>query len=297
MFYPVLITAALALWSTPLVLAFNSVLTATGTDLHPAAIVQEKTSLPTKKPGATTPELSAKAAYAYDRGSGSALYQKNSAQSLPIASITKLATAMVIVHRHQPDQIVTIPKLPVYGPEDELIGLKTGDRYKIRDLLTAMLVGSANDAADSLAIIDSGSREAFAGQMNQLMQQWGISGALFSNPSGLSDAGNSASAAALAQIGLLALKNQTIQSLASKQTGTITSQSGQSLAVTTTNQLLQTGLYQGIKTGYTAAAGQCFVGLTTINGREVVTVVLGSDDRFGETQTLRNWIKNNYTWQ
>ena len=134
--------------------------------------------------------LSAKAVFAIDRASGRILYAKNADTQLPIASITKLATVITVMHSHSLDQLVTIPNLPTYKPEDELVGLAAGERWKVRDLITAALVASGNDAADALALIDSGSKEAFASNMNARMKDWGIANVNFNNPSGLTDTGN-----------------------------------------------------------------------------------------------------------
>jgi D-alanyl-D-alanine carboxypeptidase (penicillin-binding protein 5/6) len=249
------------------------------------------------KTGVDPLKLRAKASYAIERRSGQVLHSNNAARPLPVASITKLATVVTILHDHKLGEMVTIPVLPTYQPEDELIGLKAGEHYTVRDLLAATLIGSANDAADALAINDSGTITAFSDKMNQRMVDWHIANAHFSNPTGLTDAGNAASAQAIAQLGLLVLHNQTVREFINDKNGTITSKEGRTIPLTTTNQLLQTGKFNGIKTGYTLAAGQCFVGLSTIQNREVVTVVLGSPDRFGETQTLTNWINQTYTWQ
>jgi D-alanyl-D-alanine carboxypeptidase (penicillin-binding protein 5/6) len=77
---------------------------------------------------------------------------------------------------------------------------------------------------------------------------------------------------------------------------TIISSAGRRFDVTNTDTLLSGGNFYGIKTGYTLAAGQCFLGLTRINGHEVVTVILGSSDRFGASQALAGWIDRNWQW-
>jgi len=190
-----------------------------------------------------------------------------------------------------------VPKLPEYQPADEKIGLQEGAKLTMHDLMAALLVNSANDAADTLAISISGSRENFASEMNRVMEDWGIDDAHFSNPSGLSDTDNAASAKALAQIGKLAIRNKTIAKLVQTQTTTIKDDKGHQYKLTSTDKLLQKGGYKGIKTGYTPAAGECFVGLTTVQGHPVITVVLGSHDRFGDTQKLVSWINTTYQWQ
>lgn len=258
----------------------------------------ERRSVPTKIQEEQL-TLTAEAVYAIDIESGSVLYSKTADQAYPIASITKLATVITFLRSHQLDQVVTIPALPAYGPADEVVGLKAGEQYTVRNLIAATLIKSANDAADALAIIDSGSIPAFSAKMTQRMEEWGISGTSFSNPSGLTTGSklNTASAQAVAQMGMLAIRNPNITQAVATTQQTITSTSGRQLSLRTTNQLLQSGDFTGIKTGYTPEAGQCFVGLTTIQGHRVVTVVLGSQNRFGETNILSSWIDRNYLWQ
>ncbi len=262
----------------------------------PEPSAYEAPSVPIKV--ATKPlQLGAASAYAIDVTTGEVLYSSRPDTQRPIASITKLVTAMVILRSHNLDELVTIPALPTYTPDDALVGLKPGSVFTVRDLLAGLLIHSGNDAADALAIADSGSREAFAAKMNRFVAEWGIMAARFSNPSGLGDNGNSASAEALAKISLLALRNPTVTSLVKTPTATITSKDGQIFKLETTDHLLQSGRFHGIKTGYTVAAGQCFVGLTTIQGHQVITVILGSQDRFGESMLLADWINTTYQWQ
>lgn len=233
---------------------------------------------------------------AIDRATATTLYAQKSGQQRPIASITKLMTAMVILSRHSTDEMVTIGQLPAYDPSAETLGLQTGETYRLGDLVRAALVISGNDAADALAMYDSGTVTKFAAQMNLRLAEWNITGARFNNASGLEDTGNYASADALARIALLALQNDFIRESIRQPTATITSTAGRTYTNVSTNKLLATGRYYGIKTGYTLASGQCFLGLTKVGGREIITVVLGSPDRFGETETLVNWISKNYQW-
>jgi D-alanyl-D-alanine carboxypeptidase (penicillin-binding protein 5/6) len=236
------------------------------------------------------------AAYALDVSSGTVLYAAGATVERPIASTTKLMTALVILGVHDPNERVIVPTLPAYPSDAELIGLVPGESYSVLDLAQLMLVASDNDAADSLAIIDSGSVSAFTAKMNAKAAEWGITGAHFASASGLVDTGNTVSAEALAHIALLALRNPLIRETVLKQSVSVTSGGGRQIIQNTTDTLLASGQFYGIKTGYTGAAGQCFVGLTKITGHEVITVVLGSGDRFGDTQQLASWISQNYQW-
>lgn len=246
--------------------------------------------------GAEPLQLSTSSALAVDAATGTVLYSHNPNVRRPIASITKLVTSMVILSRHKPTDILQIPELPVYQVADERIGLQVGESYTVSDLLHATLINSGNDAADALAIADAGSIAKFANRMNAKMAEWGIEDTHFVGPSGLQDTNNYASAAALIKISRLALTNSFLKDTVNRPNATITSTSGRVIELATTNQLLATGQFYGIKTGYTPAAGECFVGLTRVNGHEVITVVLDASNRFGETQRLTNWLGRNWQW-
>ncbi len=243
-----------------------------------------------------TLNLDTAAAIAIDRQTATVLYSKNSGTRRPIASVTKLVTAMVILSRHNPDETVTIPKLPDYPVEAETLGLTPGDRLNIGDLLEGLLVPSGNDAADALAIIDAGSVPKFAARMNTKMTEWGITDTHFNNPSGLQDTGNYTTASSLAKIAGLSLASPFLAKTVGLTQVNFNSSSGRIYNLKSTNDLLASGQFYGIKTGYTLAAGECFVGLTRVNGHEVITVVLGADNRFGATTTLTNWIGRNWLW-
>jgi D-alanyl-D-alanine carboxypeptidase (penicillin-binding protein 5/6) len=272
----------------------HPLINSTGSNAAPAPLSYG--SIPAQT-GQTELDLgSTTSAFALDATTAMPLYAQNAGQQRPIASVTKLITALTVLSSHDPSERVTIPALPTYPDDADLLGLRPGETYSLGDLVQAALIISGNDAADSLAIFDAGSISAFASRMNSKLAEWGIIGANFSNPSGLIDSGNSASAESLSRIALLALKNPFIRDAVAKQSITITSSAGRQISGVTTDKLLAAGNFYGIKTGYTGAAGQCFVGLTKINGHDVITVILGSDDRFGDTTKLASWIKENYTW-
>ncbi len=241
-------------------------------------------------------DLAAASAIAVDVASGTILYAKNADAKRPIASVTKMITAMIVLSGHSPSETITIPTLPTYPVEAETMGLVAGDKFHLSDLLEAALIPSYNDAADALAIATAGSIPKFAAKMNAKMAEWGIPDARFVSASGLQDAGNYASAASLAKIASLAIKNPDLTRIVKYSSATVTSGQGRVYNFTSTNELLASGQFYGIKTGYTQAAGECFVGLSRINGREVITVVLDADSRFGATTTLTNWIGHTWQW-
>jgi D-alanyl-D-alanine carboxypeptidase (penicillin-binding protein 5/6) len=240
--------------------------------------------------------LQADSAYAIDTATGTVLYSQNAAAPHAIASITKLVTTLVILSEHKTTQSVRIPNLPTYQTADQTMGLKTGETYQLGDSVQAVLVYSADDGADALALSDSGSIPKFAAKMNAKMTEWGITDTHFSNPSGLIDTGNYASAEAVGKIAGLAIQNPFIRQVVAESSAVFTSADGRTFNLPTTDDLLASGQFYGIKTGYTQTAGECFVGLTRIQGHDVITVVLDANDRFGATLTLTNWIGQNWQW-
>ncbi len=246
--------------------------------------------------GNTTLTIGAASAIAVDATTMQVLYAKDAGTRRPIASITKLATALVLLSQHDPDETVIIPDLPTYGSDDAVIGLRAGESFRLYDLVQALLIPSAGDAADGLAVWDAGSATAFTAKMNAMMRRWQIDDMHFSNASGIVDHDNYATATSLARLGQLALASTAIKQTVSLRQTNITNAAGKVYSLQTTNDLLANSSYHGIKTGYTVAAGGCFMGLATINGHEVITVVLGANDRFAETRAMTNWIGNNWQW-
>jgi D-alanyl-D-alanine carboxypeptidase (penicillin-binding protein 5/6) len=191
---------------------------------------------------------------------------------------------------------VTVPTIGPYSPDDALLHVHAGQQFRFEDLLAAALIPSDNDAAEALAISDSGTIASFSAKMNRLTADWGIAGTRYASASGLIDEGNYATAEALAVQAKLGLSNPWFAKFTSTSSFQIADLAGQSYSLATTNKLLGSHT-SGIKTGYTPAAGQCFVSLATIQGHQVITVILGSADRFGETSQLLDFIDRNYSWQ
>lgn len=241
-------------------------------------------------------QLSLDDAYAVDAETMTPLFAANANRQVPIASLTKLMTSIVALHDLRPEQTVTVGRLPSYDPEDSIIGLKAGERFKVQALLQATLIQSADDAADALAIADAGTQSKFIAKMNRFAAVYGLHHTRFNSTSGLNDDGNYSSAHDLAILGKIAMSSANLRAVAATPSTVIRDQAGRSFALATTDNLLASGQFSGIKTGYTQAAGQCFVGLTLVQGHPVITVVLDSADRFGDTESLRDWIERNWQW-
>jgi D-alanyl-D-alanine carboxypeptidase (penicillin-binding protein 5/6) len=241
-------------------------------------------------------DLGAKTILAVDTTTMLPLYSKNAEAKVPIASITKTITALTILQRHSLDEVVTIKKLPTYAPEDDTMGLVEGDTFTVRQLVQAAMIKSANDAADALALWDADTIPKFTTRMNTTVAGWGITSSHFASPSGLQDTNNYATASDLARIGKLILTNPFIKTTVNTSHISITSGQNHQFELNNTNILLENGRLYGIKTGYTVASGECLLGITTIHDHSVITVILGSNDRFGDTVRLINWIGSSYQW-
>src|SRR3954470_22710581 len=157
---------------------------------------------------ASPPVVSAPAAIVVDARTGEELYAKNADDSRAIASTTKLMTAMVTLARAKPGEVFAMPPYPSSAAESKL-GLTTGERMTVHDLLRAMMLPSANDAAYDLAINIGGSKAGFVRLMNQRARALRLTQTHYSTPVGLDDPGNYSSARDLAKLAALLLRNRT----------------------------------------------------------------------------------------
>jgi len=251
---------------------------------------------PTLKTNSKKFTPSAEAAIVYDTKSGTKLLEKSADIPRPIASIAKLMTALVIMESHKPNEVVTIGELPALGPEDQKLNLTKGEEITVGELLKAILIYSANDAANALAIYDSGSIDKFAEKMNEKAKLWDMNNSSFYEPSGLSSKNTSTPNDLVKLAGVLS-NNDTFKKITSKASAKITNQDGKTYNLTTTNKILGSGGVVGMKTGYTLEAGQCLITSVERNGQRIITVVLNSPDRFQESKNMIEWAFNNYIWQ
>lgn len=257
------------------------------------------TKTPSKKPGATPLQVAATAGLIIDAKTNTVLFEKQSDQSLPMASLTKIATALVIMNHHKSEEIVTIPDLPAETvAASQTAALKAGERYKLADALKIMLVYSANDMANALAIWDAGSIEKFVDKMNNEVAYWHLNKTKFANPTGLDSDGHRASSRDLARLTRILLQSNLFTEIVQSDSTNVSSLQGKLVDLPTTNKLLlsRSDVF-GVKTGFDSAAGQCLITLSRRDGNEVITVILNSPDRFAESQNMIEWAFASYTWQ
>lgn len=257
----------------------------------------EINSTPTLKENKIEPVIYADAAYALDITSNTILYTKDEHDSHPIASLTKLMTAYIILEEENLDDVVTVSRNAT-TQEGSKMWLGTGETITVESLLYGLLIQSGNDAATALAEFNAGSEENFVEKMNQKAKLLNLNETYFTSASGIDDQGYS-TAQDLARLSMYLLKNDFIRNITSLTSATVTGTDGYPTHnLTSTNELLGSYLnVKGLKTGKTGGAGECLIAVGENSaGHEILTVMLGSDDRFGETKLLLDWIYNSYIW-
>jgi len=226
-------------------------------------------------PAHAAPAVTAEAAILINAGTGQVLYEKNSDQQMYPASTTKILTAILALELGNPDDWVTASE-NARVTEGTSLYLEVGEREKLGDLLFALLLRSANDAAVAIAEHIAGSVENFAGLMNTKADEIGATGSHFVNPHGLTDPGHYSTARDLARIAAYAMRNQAFRDIVATKRATMPWPGEEwDRTLDNLNELL--GTYAGatgIKTGYTQAAGQCLVASAARDGTELIAVVL-----------------------
>ncbi|OGJ47554.1 hypothetical protein A2344_02505 [Candidatus Peregrinibacteria bacterium RIFOXYB12_FULL_41_12] len=254
-------------------------------------------STPTLKENKIEPVIYADAAYALDITSNTILYTNNEHDKLAIASLTKLMTAYIILEEEQLGDIVTVSR-NASSKEGSKMWLGSGETITVEALLYGLLIQSGNDAATALAEFNAGSEENFVEKMNQKAKLLGLDETHFTTASGIDDEGYS-TAQDLARLSMYLLKNDFIRNITSLTSATVTGTDGYPTHnLTSTNELLDSYLnVKGLKTGKTGGAGECLIAVgENAAQHEILTVMLGSEDRFGETKLLLDWIYNSYVW-
>ena len=238
-------------------------------------------------------------AVVYDRSSGTVLWGRNENTPVPMASTTKIMTALVMLEQIGTDRLseeVSVTK-EAANTIGSRLGLHTGDKITYNDLLYGLMLCSGNDAAVQIAISISGSVPKFAELMNQKAESLGLVNTHFVTPHGLDRDGHYTTALELAIITDHALKNPKIAQVVSTKEYTVNI-NGIPKTLSNTNELLgYLNGVNGVKTGYTSKAGRCLVTSASRDGFEIIVVVLGADTRKIRTQDsikLIEYIYKNY---
>ncbi len=230
--------------------------------------------------------LSASGVGILDLRSGQLLFARNGDRRRSVGSLTKIMTAVLIAESHALDEVVTIPA-DIAKTDGSTVRLPPGSRFTVGDLLSALLIASANDAAESLALFHSGSDAAFVVEMNARAKTLGLENTSFANPSGLDSTDQWSTPRDIAWLAAYALRNPDLRSRMSTVTASIRSKDGRSIALEHTHELLgQSDAVIAGKTGTTLAARQCLFSLVNEDGREYIVVLLGSNQRYVDLRAV-----------
>lgn len=285
----------------------------------PAFAAEKKTAAPAKKPAPAKterkaeapgvakpfpvdekdanvfPYVDAQSAILCDAATGKVLYEKNADDQRGVASTQKLMTALIVAEEGGLEENVKVSAADG-DCEPSKLGLKEGEIYKRYDLLKVMLVKSMNDVARCLARDNAGSIDAFAAKMNAKARTLGMRNSNFVNPNGLTAPGQCSTARDMARLALFVYRNRVLRGIISTRVLAWKTPSGKTTVFENTNKLLKSfGLCNGMKTGYTDAAGNCLVASASSGGKHVICVVLGDKHREGiwnDSYRLLNWGLN-----
>ncbi len=232
-------------------------------------------------------EASAGAFLIMDGRTQTVLEERNSKSTLPMASTTKIMTALLVLEQVSLEEIVEIPQEAV-GVEGTSLYIKKGEKYTVNELLYGLMLQSANDCAEALAwYVGKGDVSSFVKQMNDKAKSLGLKNTKFANPSGLPDKEHYTTAYELAVIMFYAMKNPKFRKITSTTQYKIHGNT-----IVNHNKLLK--LYSdciGGKTGYTMAAGRCLVSMAERRGVSLICVTLGIRDDWNiHTNAYEKWF-------
>jgi serine-type D-Ala-D-Ala carboxypeptidase (penicillin-binding protein 5/6) len=238
------------------------------------------------------PSLSAAAAAVFESSTGMPLYGRDAGRPRLIASTTKLMTALVAVSSSL--SLAHVCTAPPYAalPIESQIDLRAGERMSVHDLLQALMLPSANDAAAALAVCVAGSRGAFVARMNRRARALGLRRTHFTTPIGLDDRGNYASAADLARLAIAARRNGFLRRTMDLRRATLRTGDRPRTIVNRNTLVLDVPWIDGVKTGHTNAAGYVLAASGTRGGTTYVATVLGDPSeaaRDAEALALLKW--------
>ena len=267
-------------------------------------IMPEPAAYPENYTGQPAPILTAKAALVLDVDSSALIFGKDEKTTLLPASTVKIMTALVALDNYGLEDILTVQQVKNFGQDMELV---IGEKMTFKNLLAGLLVFSANDAAWVLAQNYPGREAEFIRAMNNKAKELHLENTYFANPSGVNSDEKGkfltdfsyTTTIDLARLSAEAMKNPIFQELVATKQVTVTDVTVKlHHPLVNLNELLgRVEGIKGIKTGWTEDAQGCLVAYTERNNQRVISVVLGSDDRFGETKKLIDWVFTNFHWE
>ncbi|PIQ76359.1 hypothetical protein COV83_03425 [Candidatus Peregrinibacteria bacterium CG11_big_fil_rev_8_21_14_0_20_49_14] len=256
----------------------------------PAQVMDISIAAPAERNVAIEDRISASGVVILDLESGQQLYGRQETVRRPMASITKLMTALIIAENHDMDEQVRIPD-DIGTVKGNVVNLKSGETFTVGDLLSALLIASANDAAYTLALHHSATESSFIYDMNIRAEALGMKSTSFANASGLDHPRQWSTPQDIAWLTMFALKYPEIRGRMSTESDVVYSRQGSQVSLSHTHALLHAkNAVWGGKTGTTDAAGQCLVSLVKYEGREYVVVLLNSLQRYRDMNSILHAI-------
>jgi serine-type D-Ala-D-Ala carboxypeptidase (penicillin-binding protein 5/6) len=231
------------------------------------------------------PVVSASALYLVELQSGRVLLEQNAAQPLPPASLTKIMTALIALESAPLQEVVKIhPRAVVHHSSYHF---SADERFLLRDLLTAMLVASANDACEAIAWHIGGDDKRFVAIMNERAVRLGLKNTHFANPCGFDAPRHYSTAADLAKLTEQALRQPFFSMMVRTLVRDIaTVDGGRKMSLHSTNQLLKDPEVSGVKTGYTSKAGRCLIASMFKDGHRLLLVGLNLMDQWQQASRI-----------
>ena len=234
--------------------------------------------------------VSAVSAIAVNAATGTSLFEKNADRQMPMASTTKIMTALLLAEQNTPDATLTVTREMV-AVEGSSMGLLPGDTVSYYALMCGMLLASGNDAANTAAIAVAGSVNAFADMMNRKAREIGMQNTHFITPSGLDADGHYSTARDMAKLAAVALKNETFAKIAASSEITVSyGNPPYKRSLKNHNKLLSLyGGAVGVKTGFTKKSGRCLVSAAERSGAKVIAVTLNDPNDWDDHCALLDY--------
>lgn len=240
--------------------------------------------------------VSARSAIAIDSNNKQVLFEQNAYEVIPMASTTKILTALVAINSGDLNKEITISK-NASGIRGSKVGYSTGEKIKLRELLFGLMFKSGNDAAIAIAEGLGGSIEGFSKIMNDYAKSLGLVCSHYETPHGLDSAKHYSSAYDLAILTAKAMENEFFREICGEK-----SISKDKYKFTREYQNINKILWKipaanGVKTGYTGQAGKCLVSSVKHGDRNIIIVVLNCYDRWNQTEKIYNFVESNYVFK
>ena len=240
--------------------------------------------------GGGVPAVTAGSVIVIDAATGQVLHEVNADKQRSVASTQKLFTALLVAEEGNLNAKVRVEASDTWV-EPSMLYIKPGNVYARIDFLNILLVHSMNDVARALARDNAGSVEDFARKMNVRAAQLGMRNSHFVNPNGLPAPGQYSTARDMAKVAMMAYRNRTLREIVCQKAIEWQYNDGRTRVFETTNKVLKNfAACNGMKTGYTEAAGHCLISSATRGGRHIIVVALGDNKNIWiDSYRLLNW--------